>query len=147
MDVNSFVIGYNKGKASAPAGVELNIHYSETEPPEDTTKLWVKTEKPSGVIVSTNDNRNLDGESSVEYVSMLPVTKKGCGYGAIGDEIYTIFGHTSSDSNPDNYLRKVNIDTGGVTSGDYLSSISGGITYAYGRGTTVGETIYFFGFF
>ena len=37
MDVNSFVIGYNKGKAS---GLGLNIAYGDT-PPEDTSKLWV----------------------------------------------------------------------------------------------------------
>ena len=146
MDINSFALGYSAGKKKGGGGAELNIAYGDT-PPDDTSKLWVKTEEPSGVIVSTNDNRDSGGESSVEYVSMLPITKKDCGYGAIGDEIYTIFGHTSSDSNPDNYLRKVNIETGGITTGDYLSSISGGISYAYGRGTTVGETIYFFGYF
>jgi N-acetylneuraminic acid mutarotase len=45
MDVNSFIVGYTKGKQSASggggSGVELNIAYGDI-PPEDTTKLWVK---------------------------------------------------------------------------------------------------------
>ena len=92
MDVNSFVIGYNKGKASAPAGVELNIHYSETEPPKDTSKLWVKTSEPSAVVVSKAvDIRSARGIT--ELTEKLPYAEYERGRSVtIGDKIYIFSG-------------------------------------------------------
>ena len=45
MDINSFALGYSAGKKK---GVKLNIAYGDT-PPEDTSKLWVKTHLVTGV--------------------------------------------------------------------------------------------------
>jgi hypothetical protein len=78
MDINSFVIGHNKGYKQGRAkggflsmeendaggmtyelagtesrAVDVKIAYGD-EPPEDTSKLWVKTSKPSKVKLSPN---------------------------------------------------------------------------------------------
>ena len=100
MDVNSFVIGYNKGKASAPAGgdVELNIHYSEDTPPEDTTKLWVKTNGAKGVRASGNVNLS-NHEYTNTKIGTLPVSLYGHGCCAVGNRIYIIGGATGSNDN------------------------------------------------
>lgn len=100
MDVNSFVIGYNKGKASVPpasgGGAELNIAYGDT-PPEDTTKLWVKTSEPSGVLISPEvEETEVEGESFYALPSPLPATLAYAGCAAIGTKIYIIGGQTTS---------------------------------------------------
>lgn len=55
VDVPSFALGYSAGrkKGGSGGGVELNIAYGDT-PPEDTTKLWIKTEKPTEIVVTTD---------------------------------------------------------------------------------------------
>ena len=92
MDVNSFVIGYNKGKASAPAGggVELNIAYGDT-PPEDTSKLWVKANKPNNIHVAPV----LEGaEPKVETAGgLLASAMTGFGAAAVGNKIYCFGGN------------------------------------------------------
>ena len=133
MDVNSFVIGYKKGKASVPSpetqekeititengttevapdegkllakvtvntdvagggGAELNIAYGDT-PPEDTTKLWVKTDKPSGVIVSANASYNSKGVETIETLDIvLPYAKSGHSAEEVDGKIYLIGGYS-----------------------------------------------------
>ena len=88
MDVNSFVIGYNKGKASAPAGVELNIHYSETEPPKDTSKLWVKASEPETVAISSPIEQN---GFVTELEDQMSATLSSRSAARVGTNIY-IFG-------------------------------------------------------
>lgn len=48
-DWPSFALGFNTGKSKG-GGVELNIAYGDT-PPEDTSKIWVKSQKPEKVRV------------------------------------------------------------------------------------------------
>ena len=52
VDVPSFALGYSAGKkkGGSGGGAELNIAYGDTAP-EDTTKLWVKTDGADGVII------------------------------------------------------------------------------------------------
>lgn len=53
MDITSFIVGLEAGRASAPpasGGGGLNIHYSEDTPPEDTSMLWAKTNTPPDKI-------------------------------------------------------------------------------------------------
>lgn len=73
---------------SSGGGAELNIAYGDTAP-EDTSKLWVKTSKPSAVIVSPKiettegENLRLDTLSATMPASI--------GYGcavAVGTDIY-----------------------------------------------------------
>lgn len=59
-DWPSFALGFNTGKSKGGGGVELNIAYGDT-PPEDTSKLWVKTDKPSKVFIS---NMTPDGKDA-----------------------------------------------------------------------------------
>lgn len=102
MDVNSFVIGYKKGKQSAGGGgsgggsggggAELNIAYGDT-PPEDTTKLWCKTAQPNEVQVA---NVAVSDACTYEELATKNINKHGEGAGGvIGDKIY-LFGGTSN---------------------------------------------------
>lgn len=95
MDVNSFVIGYNKGKASAPAGVELNIHYSETDPPEDTSKLWVKANKPNNIHLAPV----LEGAKPKAETTggLLASAMTGFGAAAVGNKIYCFGGNDGTN--------------------------------------------------
>lgn len=98
MDVNSFIVGYTKGKQSASGGggggAELNIAYGDT-PPEDTTKLWVKTSEPSGVIVSANASYNIEGEETIETLDIvLPYAKSGHSAAEVDGKIYLIGGYS-----------------------------------------------------
>jgi N-acetylneuraminic acid mutarotase len=95
MDVNSFIVGYTKGKQSASggggSGVELNIAYGDT-PPEDTTKLWVKTSEPSGVLVSTNpDYEAIPAHTVTELSATLLTANWRMDAAVVGEKIY-IFG-------------------------------------------------------
>ena len=92
MDINSFSLGYHTGKK---AGSKLNIHYGDTEP-EDTTKLWVKTEKPSRVVVAEPVHvSNIPTESSA---ANLPKQQHIIGT-KVGTKIYRIGGCSAGGSN------------------------------------------------
>lgn len=94
MDVNSFIVGYTKGKQSAGGGAELNIAYGDT-PPEDTSKLWCKTSEPSGVIVSANASYNIKGEETIETLDIvLPYAKSGHSAAEVDGKIYLIGGYS-----------------------------------------------------
>lgn len=106
MDINSFVIGYKKGKASVPSGggsgggVELNIAYGDTAP-EDTTKLWVKTTQPSGVVVSTNvEKQDVGTTAEVGEIPIDPaLTRYLSAQGVVGTKAY-FFGGGKTKSDP-----------------------------------------------
>ena len=94
MDINSFVIGYKKGKASVPTGggsVELNIAYGDTAP-EDTSKLWCKTDEPSAVIISKELEFGEGGAGDNAEVSTLTATipelMDRMAVGSFGNKIY-----------------------------------------------------------
>jgi N-acetylneuraminic acid mutarotase len=81
MDINSFALGYSAGKkkGGSGGGAELNIHYSLDTPPEDTSKLWVKTSEPRKVIVSSE--KVFEGDAQEE----------SCGYFQYAMPISTLF--------------------------------------------------------
>lgn len=80
-------------------GVELNIAYGDTAP-EDTSKLWVKTSEPSGVIVSDNmEYRETSGYSLEETdVSTADIKLALTSHWVVGDKIY-FFGGLSGSKN------------------------------------------------
>jgi N-acetylneuraminic acid mutarotase len=102
MDINSFVIGYKKGKASggggSGGGVELNIAYGDSAP-EDTTKLWVKTDEPSAVIISKDLEFGEGGAGDNAEVSTLAIKTPTAIYntavGSFGNKIYLAGGQHS----------------------------------------------------
>ena len=85
MDINSFALGYSAGKKKG--GVELNIAYGDT-PPEDTTKLWVKTEEPSGIEIS----RYIDTGGVRLLREKLPIRMCRQGCARVGKYIYLFCG-------------------------------------------------------
>lgn len=104
-DWPSFALGFNTGKSKGGGGAELNIAYGDTAP-EDTTKLWVKTAEPNGVLISTEvEETEVDGESFYKLRTKLPYPLCLAGCAVVGSKIYIIggvkndgTGNTSSDS-------------------------------------------------
>lgn len=87
-------------------GTELNIHYGN-EAPEDTSMLWCKCDKPSGVII----NPSIISEKSIEYdIGTLPSQQYGIGAVTVGDVIYLFGGYNTATS-----IRKYNVITGELT--------------------------------
>ena len=103
MDINSFVLGFQKGKAIVPpaagGGAELNIAYGDTAP-EDTSKLWVKTSEPSGVIVSAkkiqHESYQMENLSQIGSITLKRERKSYPTSAAVGTKIYTIGGSTNA---------------------------------------------------
>lgn len=91
MDVNSFVIGYTKGKQSASGGIELNIAYGDT-PPEDTSKLWVKCEEAGKVTVTPNMEEEFDTVGRIKSAidGYLPVQAAWLSSAIINNEVYFV---------------------------------------------------------
>lgn len=79
-------------------GAELNIAYGDT-PPEDTTKLWVKTSEPSkvkvkqGMSIVTSNERFETLETTLPSAIMLPSVA------TVGDKIYIFGGWGSAPTN------------------------------------------------
>lgn len=118
MDVNSFVIGYTKGKpktqekevtvtengtteilpdekqllskVTVNTNVELgfNIAYG-TEPPEDTSKLWVKTEQPANNVIVSMDEVWEDGDrpEANKFITSISFPIGFCS-AKVGDYLY-----------------------------------------------------------
>lgn len=140
MDINSFVIGFAKGKKSGTGffstkendaggltyafkategggggsggGVELNIAYGDT-PPEDTTKLWVKTTQPSKVIVSSVAPASGTIGDSMSYATKIADTYRHCQNccARVGDYVYSFGGYrfkSQIESVKSNYILKIN---------------------------------------
>lgn len=71
----------------ASGGEELNIHYGDTEP-SDTSKLWVKCDKPNKVTLSPN----IQTEGTLKRgLASLPYSSVG-GVASVGTKIYTFGG-------------------------------------------------------
>lgn len=97
MDINSFALGYSAGKkkGGSGGGVELNIAYGDT-PPEDTTKIWVKSQKPEKVRVEP-----LKFSERIDYPlteSLFYTTVSSYAVASIGNKIYRV-GRTSGYAN------------------------------------------------
>lgn len=127
MDINSFALGYSAGKKKG--GVELNIAYGDT-PPEDTSKLWVKSEMPTAIEVRADDR-------VFELSATLSTWGQGMTAAAVGNKIY-VFGGNGRPKE----IQRVDIETGERVT---LSSA------AFSRGlrdatcAAVGTKIYIFG--
>lgn len=142
MDVNSFVIGFKKGKASVPpssggGGAELNIAYGDTAP-EDTTKLWVKTSEPNKVIVYP-PSTGVEIIGQVKNSKTLETTRRYNSVVSGSNKIYSIGGVSTGASSGSNKSYEYNPVTNDI------ASFSGPNT-TYSRGSAlVGNTIYLFG--
>ena len=146
MDVNSFVIGYNKGKASAPAGVELNIHYSETEPPKDTSKLWVKTSEPKSVTIKPNAE-GFQYVDDLEYSSNINIfTAKACS-ATYDDHMYVMGGTSGATVQPSDKVNDTYYYT--YAAGGYWTNTNGKVKLPVyltsACCSAYGENIYVFG--
>ena len=93
-------------------GAELNIAYGDTAP-EDTSKLWVKTSEPSGVIMSAD--KVFDGEareaSIKQYTSVLAEPQTDLSCASVGEKIYIFGGNQSNSSNYRNIIRCLDTTT------------------------------------
>lgn len=78
-------------------GDAMNIAYGDN-PPEDTSKLWVKTDEPSGVIVSADIAEEESGEMSFDKLAeILPQGISATGCATVGNYIYILGGSNGSD--------------------------------------------------
>jgi hypothetical protein len=143
MDINSFALGYSAGKKKGGGGVELNIAYGET-PPEDTSKLWVKTAEPNGVLISPEvEETEVDGESYYTMRVTLPYPLAHAGCGAIGSKIYIIGGTKYNGSEKSTSKSVLIYDTEKRTFEELKDVLGEGITYI--KCAVVGTRIYFVG--
>ena len=88
----------SKKIAEGGSGGGLNIHYSSTEAPEDTTKLWVKADiEPSKVSVGSNTLPTVVGKDANPSIktltTTLPRNVSMMGTGTIGAKVYLFGGY------------------------------------------------------
>lgn len=88
-DWPSFALGFNTGKSKGGGGAELNIAYGDTAP-EDTSKIWVKSQKPEKVRVEP-----LAFSEVIDY-PLTEAYKRPINCVAYGDKIYMFGGRTAS---------------------------------------------------
>lgn len=119
MDVNSFVIGYQKGKASVPPAsgggvVELNIAYGDTAP-EDTTKLWVKTSEVENIEVVTTTPVGDGNYVASTLRTVLPAPTSGIAVTAVGNKIYLFGGYQYGGAGNSNKIYRFNSENNKLT--------------------------------
>ena len=92
-DVN---IGGVTGTLESGGGSELNIAYGNTAP-EDTSKLWIKSEEPNNISfpVLWNPEQIVDGITDTGVT--LPKKTAYIGTAAVGTKIYLFGGYSSGD--------------------------------------------------
>ena len=91
-DVN---IGGVTGTLESSGGSELNIAYGDTAP-EDTSKLWIKSEEPSNISFPIVWNPEQVVENIIDTGTTLPQGEFGIGTAAVGTKIYLFGGRNSS---------------------------------------------------
>lgn len=79
----SFFLGQGGGSSDA----ELNIHYG-TIAPTDTTKLWVKCNEPSKVLMNNNIGIQNGLLSQIEAINPLSLENSALGCNIYGNNIY-----------------------------------------------------------
>ena len=120
-------------------GGELNIAYGDTAP-EDTSKLWIKSEEPSNISFPVVWNPEQIVEGIIDTGTTLPQVKFGIGTAAVGTKIYLFGGYNSSSST----LNTIQVfDTTNNTI-QTLSATLPQVTSAIGT-AAVGTKIYLFG--
>lgn len=84
---------------SAFEGIEASIHYGD-EPPEDSSKVWVKCPRPNKVTINANPNfvKNVEvtsiySQTSSDLLPFLPYRIYNCASAVFGKTIY-LFGGT-----------------------------------------------------
>lgn len=130
-------LDYNGGGGVA----SLNIHYGLFEP-KDTSKLWVKTSEPSGVIVSSEKVFAEGGqEEDLDEYKISSLSYTNCGVAAVGTSIYSLGGRTSGSVNGFTKIVRLNAETNTAT--------TLGVELPYGlvwtACATYGTKIYLFG--
>jgi N-acetylneuraminic acid mutarotase len=123
----------------AGGGAELNIAYGDT-PPADTTKMWVKTTKPSVVIVSSEKVYEDGGQAESLEEFAVSTYIYGSAWAAVGEDIYLFGGRTSGTYK--NTIRKLNVKTRTETT---LSQTIPSDMVVYQAIATYGTKIYLFG--
>lgn len=126
-DWPSFALGFNTGKKKG--GVELNIAYGDT-PPEDTSKLWVKSEMPTAIEVRADDR-------VFELSATLSAWGQGMTAAVVENKIY-VFGGSGSPKE----IQRVDIETGERVT---LSSANFSRGLRDATCAAVGTKIYIFG--
>lgn len=128
-DWPSFALGFNTGKSKGGGGAELNIAYGDT-PPEDTSKLWVKTSEPTAIEVRIDDR-------VFELSATLPAWGSEMTAAAVGNKIYAFGG-----SGKPKEIQRIDIETGErvtLSSATFSRGLIGATCAA------VGTKIYIFG--
>lgn len=134
-DWPSFALGFNTGKSKGGGGAELNIHYSLDTPPEDTSKLWVATDKPKNVQLVPSYYY----ESFSANTFSLPSSIYAMGYATVGTKVYMFGGLTSS--NYRNQIVVFDMETEEIATSNTVLPISSKFISA----SAVGNKIYLFG--
>ena len=116
-------------------GASLNIAYGDTEP-DDTSKLWIKANKPESIVFGSN----FDGVDSIETVGHLPSACDSMGCARVGNKVY-LFGGNTSDTDFSNTINVFNIET------QTLTTLSTTIPDSFSEMgcANVGNKIYLFG--
>ena len=89
-DVN---IGGVTGTLESSGGSELNIAYGNTAP-EDTSKLWIKSEKPSNISFPVVWNPEQIVEGITNTGTTLPRVANNIGTAVVGTKIYLFGGYS-----------------------------------------------------
>ena len=102
VDVPSFALGYSAGKkkGGSGGGAELNIAYGDTAP-EDTTKLWVKTDGADGVIIRAGkewENGIKPETNSFTSLPDMPTKRAYAGCTIADGYIYIVGGYVNSNT-------------------------------------------------
>ena len=107
MDIKSFVIGFQKGKQSAPAAMPgLNIAFGD-EPPEDTSKLWVKSAEPNNVTIQPNAEAfQYTDTLTVEAIATRGGKQAYACSAVIDDSIYFFCGIGETSSSRNSYVER-----------------------------------------
>ena len=134
-DVN---IGGVTGTLESGGGGELNIHYGNTAP-EDTSKLWIKSEKPSNISFPVVWKPEQIVEGITDTGTTLPTAANSMGSAAVGTKIY-LFGGSGENG-------RINTIQVFDTTNNTIQTLSTTLpTPAYNMGSAaVGTKIYLFG--
>ena len=88
-------IGGVTGTLESGGGGELNIAYGNTAP-EDTSKLWIKSEEPSNISFPVVWKPEQIIEGITDTGTTLPTVTTGIGTAAVGTKIYLFGGYNSN---------------------------------------------------
>ena len=135
-DVN---IGGVTGTFESSGGSELNIAYGNTAP-EDTSKLWIKSEEPSNISFPVVWKPEQVVEGIIDTGATLSKSNTYIGTAAVDTKIYLFGGYGNGDS----YLNTIQVfDTNNNTI-QTLSTTLPQAMFAIGT-AAVGTKIYLFG--